>query len=274
MYQFILIVVSVVSFSANAKFIKNLFGRWSKPECSKYFVILDSKIPPANPEPKDEVKDPVFEIQTEQPNVGTRERLEQLISQFVEGTKSVAEQIYELSCTAGSCSIDYTKVAIKRVPGALWRIWRFEGDLKSFKDGIIFPILGILREFREKKEDPNELAKVLGKFTILDPEIVLKLQSSLLPQVKTTLTNVGGVLIGIPSIKEPTLIESLVASFRTAFVSHAIKVMFTKNMPLMEKLKKIQDTEEQLLAFIENIKDDLGIKDVDSELSAWMDKNS
>jgi hypothetical protein len=85
--------------------------------------------------------------------------------------------------------------------------------------------------------------------------------------------NVGGVLIGIPSIKEPTLIESLVASFRTAFVNHAVKVMFAKNMPLSEKLKKIQDTEEQLLVFLEEIKDDLGIKDVDLELTEWMSKN-
>lgn len=279
MIKIALITLSIISFSAQAEFIKKFFGRSSKPECSKYFVGLDSKAPTEsqqetkNDETRDPSKDSTIDLETAQPSLSTKERLQQLIEQFVEGTKSVAEQIYELSCTAGSCSIDYTKVALKRVPGALWRVWRFEGDIKSFKEGIIFPVLGILREFREKKGNPNELAKVLGKFTILGPEITLKLQSSLLPQVKTTLMNVGGVLIGIPSIKEPTLIESLVASFRTAFVNHAVKVMFAKNMPLSEKLKKIQDTEEQLLVFLEEIKDDLGIKDVDLELTEWMSKN-
>lgn len=193
------------------------------------------------------------------------------VQKTFEKLPSLANQFNDLACLAGECSVDLTKTVAASIPGAIYRVWQFEGSLDDVRTGIVVPLMGHIRHLRLNKENPQELAKTFARLLVFSVEATFKLQTALSYQLEVNLVPSGaGGLLALPSIENPPVQDDLLKQFMLEVFNSIRSALLQPSLTWQQRFDAMLDTEKLMNNFILRVADQLGWKDIQVEIQHWV----
>lgn len=202
----------------------------------------------------------------------------ELTTDFLNNASDLVEQISQLACTTGNCSVAFSGSLLKSLPGLAWRTFRFNPNPEGIKNGIIFPLISSLRDLRGAKEtgDAVNVAQNLSKMMSLLVEVSLKAQKIAINEVAATRVNISapalatGLVVATPANDYPTLASHIL----NGIISQMKLALFSKGVPLTERITMLLDYELMFLRSLREISARIGIQDLDTEVRAWRESTN
>lgn len=194
----------------------------------------------------------------------------------------IGNQVKEMSCQAAECSRVYTMTMVGQIPGAAWRILRFDADVEGIKNGVIIPLAGLLRDLRESEGDLEERSRVLARLSVFAVEVPLKLQKALPSQVAgwsgAMLSASISMATGVPMFaagSDGDLGPALAGYVRQEIMSVIWEALTTPNLTMSQRIERFARIEETItMRILPRLAQDFGWYDLQNEIEAWRSANS